>query len=385
MATDAPHMRTGRRTVCMLLHRSLEHDSRVRREASALSAAGYSVTVLELAPTGPDVAGVQRRSVLSTRLVNRVPRRLLQALMMPAFLVWVVRMRPSVVHAHDVATLLPALVGARLTRARLVYDTHEFASGVYYRGGPLRRLVTAIERACIHHAALVITVSDAIAERLTDRHTLHQPPLVIRNFCALRRPDAADPPGGLRDLTGVDGEPMILHQGWAAPHRGCEALVRVLPRIPGAHLVFLGPVDPGFAERLADLASQEDVGGRVHFVGPVPVDSLLSFTREADVGASLFEPTCENYRLTLPNKVFEYVAAGVPVLVTDVPELQHVVREYGIGWTVDPYDLAGLRDGITTALAEAGRREMRDRLVAADSAFRWSAEASRLTDAYDAI
>ena len=77
----------------------------------------------------------------------------------------------------------------------------------------------------------------------------------------------------------------------------------------------------------------------------MPLDELLGHTADADVGVSLLQDTCENHRLALPNKVFEYVAAGVPVVVSDLPEISAFVRRLGVGWTVaagDPVSVAGV-------------------------------------------
>ena len=122
----------------MLLHKSVEYDSRVRREARALAAAGHSVTVVELEPG--------RRAASSTASRASPPRpppwvrralpfQLYRVVFLGAFLLRLLRLRPDVVHAHDAAMLLPGLLGARLTRARLVYDSHELATGVPYRDG----------------------------------------------------------------------------------------------------------------------------------------------------------------------------------------------------------------------------------------------------------
>jgi glycosyltransferase involved in cell wall biosynthesis len=366
----------------MLLQRSVEHDSRVRREASALAADGYRVTLLELSPTGGELSGVERRSILPHRLVRLLPLRLLQPVFSVAFLVGILRERADIVHAHDPATLLPGVVGARLTGARVVYDTHELASGVYYRAGVLRQVVLRIERFGIRRANLVVTVSESIASRLTEQYRLKRKPVVIRNFCALPRPAHSDPPGGLRQRLGIDTAPLVLHQGAAAPYRGCETLVRALAALPATHLVFLGPSEQPFAERLTELAQHEGVTGRVHFVPAVPLDDLLAHTAEADVGASLFEASCENYRLTLPNKLFEYVAAGLPVLASAVPEVERIVSEHRIGWTVDPTNPAAVGDALKTAFAHGDSRSIQARLRDADAVFSWSRECAHLLSAY---
>src|SRR5271165_1854710 len=120
----------------MLLHKSVEFDSRVRREAAALARDGHDVTVLELAdvPAGERLDGFARSSAEPPSWMRR---RLPFALYRLAFLVWFVkgvrRLRPDVVHAHDAAMLLPGIIGARMSGARLVYDSHELATSVPYR------------------------------------------------------------------------------------------------------------------------------------------------------------------------------------------------------------------------------------------------------------
>ena len=121
----------------MLLHKSVEFDSRVRREAAALAEAGHEVTVLELAPVPRDAAlleGFHRRSVMPSSWLRRwLPFQLYRIAFLGSFIQEILRLHPDVVHAHDAAMLLPGLVAARLTGARLVYDSHELATSVAYR------------------------------------------------------------------------------------------------------------------------------------------------------------------------------------------------------------------------------------------------------------
>ena len=134
----------------MLLHKSLEFDSRVRREASALAQAGHDVVVLELSPVPPGdecLDGVRRRSVLPSPWVTRgLPFHLHRAAAVFQFIQATLRLRPDVIHAHDAAMLLPGLVGARLTGAHLLYDSHELATSVPYRERTWAWSVSAVER-----------------------------------------------------------------------------------------------------------------------------------------------------------------------------------------------------------------------------------------------
>jgi glycosyltransferase involved in cell wall biosynthesis len=370
----------------MLLHKSVEFDSRVRREAKALSAAGHDVTVLHLAPT-PVAQAVAREgyavaSAEPPRPLRRLPAGLRRLAFMAKFVAGVRRLRPDVVHAHDAAMLAPGLVGARLTRARLVYDSHELATGVPYRKRLWAWFVGALERAVIRRCDGVITVSDGIADRLEQLHGLDERPLVVRNLPDLPGPEGK---GRLRKRLGVGDVPLVLHQGAPARDRGCEQLVQAMVRVQDAHLVFLGDGgDRGYGAHLAGLAEECGVRKRVHFVPSVPLHELLSYTSEADVGVSLLEGTCENHRLALPNKVFEYVAAGIPVVASDLPELGRLVEDHGIGWTVDPDELTELASVLQSAVERRAGSELRARLDRARTTLTWADESRRLLDLYAA-
>ena len=168
--------------VAMLLHKSVEFDSRVRREARTLVAAGHAVTVVELDPDARgELDGFTRVSASPPRWVRRaLPFQLYRVVFLGAFLLRLLRLRPDVVHAHDAAMLLPGLLGARLTRARLVYDSHELATGVPYRDGRWAAFVRAIERLAVPRADAVITVSDGVAGRMQALYGLHERPAVVR-------------------------------------------------------------------------------------------------------------------------------------------------------------------------------------------------------------
>ena len=370
----------------MLLHKSVEFDSRVRREAAALARAGHEVCVVELAPVRSDQAtldGFQRRSCLPPAWMRRrLPFRLYRL----AFLFWfvrgAVRTAPDVVHAHDAAMLLPGFAAARLTGARLVYDSHELATGVPYRERVWAWLVGAIERAIVPRCAAVITVSDGIATRLLDRYRLQRRPTVVRNVSAL----STGGEGGLRRRLGLEADvPIVLHQGAPAPARGCEVILDAVAMLPQVQLVFLGDPEPGYGERLTAEIRRRGLADRVTTLPSVPLSDLLAYTAEADVGVTLLQDTCENHRLALPNKLFEYIAAGVPVVASALPEAQRLIEAYGVGWCVEPSDPAALAAALTRALGSRGDPALGERLRRAAGELSWSREQSRLLELYERL
>jgi len=415
--------------IAMLLHKSVEFDSRVRREASALAQAGYRVTIIELAPVAAPASGgaalldgFERRSCLPPAWMRR---RLPFHLYRLAFLAWfvgaIVRLRPDVVHAHDAAMLLPGALGASWTGALLVYDSHELATSVPYRERAWAWFVAAIERLALPRCAAVITVSDGIAEQLRRRYRLREQPTVVRNVTALRlracdrsarpatnqqqsrpadhrsrppghRSRPADhrsrPPGrpGLRARLEIGAEtPLVLHQGAPAPDRGCELLIVAIERLPGVHLVFLGDPESSYGAGLRRLVHARALEDRVSFLASVPLEELLSQTAQADVGVTLLQDTCENHRLALPNKLFEYIAARVPVVASALPETRNLVERHGVGWCVPPGDPAALAETLRLALEHRSDPALSVRLDEAAAELSWERERERLIGLYERL
>ncbi len=367
----------------MLLHKSVEFDSRVRREASALARAGHEVTVLELAPVPADARtmdGFTRRSVLPQAwLRRRLPFNLYRAAFLWSFVAHVRRVRPDIVHAHDAAMLLPGILGARLTRARLVYDSHELATSVPYRERPWAVFVGAIERLVVPRCAAVITVSEGIARRLRQRYRLPRTPCVVRNVSAL----APDGRAGLRASLGIAAAtPLVLHQGAPAPARGCEVLIEAVAGLPDVRLAFLGDPEPGYGAELRALIAARGMSEQVRMLPSVALQDLLAHTAEADVGVTLLQDTCLNHRLALPNKLFEYIAAGVPVVAAALPETQRLVEAYRVGWCAAPEDPAAVAEALRAALRDPPDPGLRERLTRAGEELCWEREQLRLLDLY---
>ena len=370
--------------VAILLHKTVVHDGRVLREARALADAGHDVVVVHL-PTedDPPVAGLRLRAATPPKWTRRLPRTLWRIIALGSIALGARAERPDVVHANDIATLIPGYLAARLSGAALVYDTHEYAVGVPYRKAVWAWLAATIERLLIGGCDGVITVSDGIAERLQQRYGLTERPVVVRNVPDLPGPAAGIAPD-LRQQMDIGDAPLVLHQGAVADGRGGANLVRAVAGMDSAHLLFLG-ADGAFADGLRELGRGVGIDGRLHFHPPVPLAELLSYTTQADVGVSLLEDTCDNHRLALPNKLFEYLAADLPVVVSDLPEMSRLVGEREVGWTTDPGDPADIARVLGLALEERDDPALHERVRAAAAELNWAHERSRLTGLYTTL
>lgn len=216
--------------ICMLLDReSWRDDGRVRRELRALSAAGHDVVLAHrgLADADPALAhdGGRTLTVLPRRGRDRflrLPWPVRRMLLSACFAWRAARLRPDVVHAHDLPMLAPAWVAARLARAALVFDSHEYQLGLVYHGPVARRVVRVLQRLLIGRCDAVVVVSDDTASRLRERYGAA--PVVVRNVPEVDWPDRGEPGGApvidLRGVLGIGDEPLLLAQGAVGRARG---------------------------------------------------------------------------------------------------------------------------------------------------------------------
>ena len=208
-------------------------------------------------------------------------------------------------------------------------------------------------------------------------------PLVVMN-CAYRREPVDPPVRRFHERLGLDpAMAVVLYQGGLTAHRGIEQLFEAIDLVPGAVLVLLGygPLEVTYRARASDPTS----GGRVHVLPAVPPTELLDWVAAADVVAMPIQPSTLNHRLTTPNKLFEALAVGVPVVASDLPGMAGVVRETGCGLLVDPTDPASIAAAIREILEASpeARRGYRERgLAAAHATYNWESQADHLFDRY---
>ncbi len=279
----------------------------------------------------------------------------------------------DVVHANDLGTLPAGFLLARQWAARLVYDAHELYSEFEAPSPPLtRRLTLGLERTLARRAGSIVTVSDGMARELAPRLRLRTAPLVVMNT-----PARADEP--LRRFE--DGPLRAVYQGRLGPGRPLEDLLAAVPDA-GVELTLRIP--------LAEVAALEaavwarGLTDRVHEREPVAPTDVLAALREFEVGVIFDRPLSRNSELTLPNKLFEYLMAGLAVVVPRLDSIGPLVEHERVGIVFEP----GRPDELARALAElAGDRprllELRERaLELARSRLNAEVEAQTLRQAW---
>lgn len=311
-----------------------------------------------------------------------------------ARMIWAgARLRPQLIHANDLSALPIADIVARATGARLIYDSHELWSDPGYPSYQrfpawMVRLAVLMEKYLARRAAAVITVSDGIASRMAA--TLSIPtPVVVRNLPNKLASGRNAEQRHLHSAVNLDpAVPIILHLGVLCEDRGIEILISALKSVhEPAVVVLLGSGESeAYVETLRDQARKMGVEKRVYFLPPVPANQVCSFVSDADVGVSLLRNNCLNNQLALPNKLFEYLQAGVPVVVNAPSEKAELVLTYKVGETFLDGDAAGLAKALNLILADAGTRQHYKVMTQKAAAeLNWQQEEERLVAIYQRV
>lgn len=367
--------------VWMTMYDDPYDDARVVREIRALTEMGFEVGVLH----GLFSDRPLRRDYVGAKLVP-VPLGKRRGGKLP-FLTFYLRAFPLVVglkgeafHCQDLFSLPVAYIGAKLSGAWLIYDVHE-----YYIGTPaladrsLERAVWgAVERAFVRRADAVVTVCGSIADVLAKRYGISRP-YVVRNLPELRRVPRND---SLRRWLRVpEAEPILLYQGVLQRGRGLLVAVEALRKLERGVLVLLG--DGEMREEVEGYVKRTGMDERVFMPGWVPLEKLPIYTASADVGLCLVENFGYSYYLSLPNKLFQYIMAGIPVLASDFPEMGRMVRETGTGLVADPSDPEDVADKARRLLEDISLwRRCSENARKAAEVYNWEVEKAKLYEIY---
>lgn len=408
------------RRVCMVVKNQLWNDARVKKEALALSGAGWSVTILafpeEGAPeretwNGIEVVRVPRsgrlraavRKALDTRearpgLLSGIRRHPVKkslgnlfhsVLYQRRLLALALKTGADVFHAHDLDTLAVCAAAAWLRRARLVYDSHELwlHSTRHLEGTDrlFRLLEKLAEKTLAPRADAVIAVTPGRARKM-ERMYPSVSPVVVANYPPEVPPGERDPEIR-KDLGAGEDDFLFLYQGVICPHRGLEQLAEASAMLEGSSgaVAVLGHDAGGGA--LREYAVRLGSGTRIVFHPPVTSEELHRYTASADAGLVLFQGSCLNHVLSLPNKLFEYMMAGIPVLACDLPEIARVIRKHGCGVTVNPADPKAVARAMRDMAANPGEaRRMGERgREAALKHYTWDVSARGLLYLYSRL
>jgi glycosyltransferase involved in cell wall biosynthesis len=355
-------MEPKHRVIFQIIASPFTHQSRLERmiESSLESGVCDRVHVAALPAEGlPDEELRNDGRVSVSRKALRIPRRVPGPLRHPfQYLSWLLAMgrrasqlRPILVQATSVETLPAAVLLKAWLRVPVIYDAAELEREKF-PGRPLaKRIADIVERFFLPFVAETCVVSESIADWY-EAHRRGARPSLVRNV-PRRAVQLPAPSGALRRRLGLgESDLVFLYQGGLAPGRGIEALVDASRHLPeGRNVVFLGY---GPLRELVERAARD--ARSIHFVPAVSPSELPSLTADADLGIVLYEDVCLNHRYCLPNKLFEFYLAGLPVLASDLIEMRRFIERHDAGYVIRPE-----ADAIRRFLASVDGAELRRR------------------------
>ncbi len=281
--------------------------------------------------------------------------------------------------SNDLDTLLSNFIVHKIKRVPLVYDSHE-----YYTETPelinrpfVQGIWQWIEKMIFPKLNDIITVNDSIAGLYYEKYgkklqVVRNIPRTFKEVKAMTR----------KELNLPEDQKIVLMQGAGINiDRGAEEAIEAIKMVKNAVLLIIGGGD--VIEKLRILAAKPDLEGKVMFLPKMPYNELMQYTRLADVGLTLDKDTNINYRYSLPNKLFDYIHAGIPVLASRLPEISRIVESYNIGMITEshaPVEISRLLNQMLDD--DQSRLIWKENLVKAARELNWENEENVLRSVY---
>ena len=293
--------------------------------------------------------------------------------------------RADILVANDLDTLLANYAASRLKGSKLVHDSHEYYTGVpELEGRPfVKKVWKALERKIFPKLRSVYTVNDSIAKLYRDEYKMDVK--VVRNFPILSSVKLDKTDSKEKNVLGLPGDKkIILYQGSVNVDRGLIEAVEAMNYVGDAILLIVG--DGDVLEQVKEKVRKENLSNKIVFKDRVPFEELRKYTRNAAIGISLDKDSNLNYRYSLPNKIFDFVHAGVPVLASDLVEIKKIYAQYEIGSMIDSHNPKHIAEKMIFMLSDAGKRKQWiDNTALAANQFCWQNEEKVLTEIYSPL
>lgn len=357
------------------------NDSRVLKISKTLGKSGANVTVFAmhnegLAEFSKEEFFTTERVKLSSRKWSK--RRIIQVVKYIEFIFRTFSRTKGYDHIHcNDLNSLPIGVMRKLasSKVKLIYDAHEYETEMNGVKGVEKKIIKIMEKLLIGFADKVITVSDSIAEEYVRLYNIEKPHLVLNcpAYIDVSKNNL------FRESFAIHAEQKIfLYQGALNKGRGIEILLEAFKKLNDSKKVLV-VMGYGELERMVKL--EADNSANIFFQPAVKPEVVLNYTSSADFGVSFIEDSCLSYRYCLPNKMFEYTMAGLPVLVSNLVEMKKFVEEHSVGVVSDENTVNGFYDAFSK-IEEFDYESLKSNLKKVRKSYCWESQEVELLKAY---
>ncbi|MCK0130478.1 glycosyltransferase [Flavobacteriaceae bacterium F08102] len=285
--------------------------------------------------------------------------------------------RKNVLYANDLDTLLPNFLISKLTGTKLIYDSHELFSEIpeLQNRSFVKRVWLAIERLIFKRLKNVITVNEHIAGYYEETYGV--PVNVVRNLAPFLPKETPD--FSLAKEIKGNRKMLILQGSGINRDRGAEEAVKMMQYLENTVLYIVGSGD--VVPELKRLVTELHIEHKVQFLPKMPYDDMMEYTKIADLGLSLDKSTNLNYQFSLPNKVFDYIQARTPLLVSPVAEVKQLVESCDIGYVINTFNPESMATIVKELLADqACLKRWNKNLDEAALRYNWEKEVEKLIE-----
>lgn len=359
-------------------------DQRVHRAAATLKEAGFRVLVIgRRLPDSRELPGKKYRCRRFRLWFHKGPLfyanfniRLFFTLMFESF---------DLLLSNDLDSLPANYLASKLKRRPLVFDSHEYFTEVpeLVHRPKVQRIWKRIESMIVPKLKYAYTVNESIADLFRKEYAVDFKS--IRNVPEPHRLPLRDKSILRRELgLPVDKKIVILQGAGINIQRGAEEAVLAMQFLENTLLLIVGGGD--VIPQLKQMVKEKNLSDKVRFEGKKQPNELVLFTHSADLGLSLDKDTNLNYRFSLPNKLFDYIQAGIPVLASDLPEIKKIVTRYDIGRICPEHEPASLAKHMQEMLEDEQQREhWKYQLSAAAEELNWNKEKKKFIEIFRSI
>ena len=371
-----------KKKVALLIFNPFTNDSRVLKEAITLSNNNYIVEVIahhdkNLEKTETYKNFLVKRVAYLDRSVTKNKFKKLNAYITYIKETAAYCKNFDILHCNDLDTLPIALIIKKLYKKniKVIYDAHEYETETNGLHGIQKSITKILENFLIKYVDKVITVSDAIAEEYVKLYKIDKPSLVL-NTPKYKEITKKNLFRGILHIQ--EEESIFLYQGSLNYGRGIEILIDTFKTMDKSKNIL---ILMGYGEMEKEIKEASLKYDSIYFYPAVEPDILLDYTSSADFGIATIEDTCLSYRYCLPNKMFEYIMAEVPIIVSNLPEMKKIVDSYKVGVIAKNNSKEGLEAAILEA-RKLNKKELNTNIKKTRNIFNWEEQEKVLLTTY---